>query len=153
MPALKAQKANGPAYMPGDGRMGVLPDKIVLGAAAGGGVGTPAPGDTIDFLVPAGTLLTRLKFVNDDCDTGTTFAGSIGYRPVSANDGPLVAAASYFRAGGALFQAAGAIECDFKPIKFNQDVFITISVTAAPTGITGNPEIHCIPEGAMEGPK
>lgn len=79
MASLKAIAAAAKVAMqPGDGRMVPVHDKAVLGAAAGGGLGTPAVGDTIDFYVPAGTKLLDLAFVHDDCDTGTTFAASIG---------------------------------------------------------------------------
>lgn len=152
MSSLKAQKATAPAFMPGDGRAMTIPDKAVLGAASGGGLGTPGVGDTIDFLLPAGTLLTDLHEVHDDCDTGTTFAGSWGYRPVDPAAGP-TANATYFAAAGAVAQSAGRTDFSFKPIKFEADVYICLTVTAAPTGISGNPEIHVVASGAAEGVK
>ena len=146
--SVLAAAANAPA--PGDGRAVCITDKAVLGAGA---LGTPGVGDTIDFFVPAGTRLSYLAFVNDDCDTATTAAASIGYRPVSANDGSLAASAAYFQANGALFQAAGRVECSFKPIKFEQDVYVSITYGTAPTGISGNPEIHMVAIGSSEGAK
>lgn len=151
--SLKAQRATHPAPMPNDGRAVWIGDKVVLGAAAGGGVGTPQVGDTLDFFVPAGTKLFELAFVGDDCDTGALLAASIGYRPVSANDGALAANATYFQAAAALFQSPGRIECIFKPIKFEQDVFVSITITAAAAGIAGNPEIHMVSSGNAEGAK
>ena len=145
MAALKAIAAAARLAMaPGDGRAVFIHDKVVLGAAAGGGVGVPANGDTLDFFIPAGTKVNTLEFYADDCDTGAAFAVSIGYRPVSASQGPLAANAAYFQAAGAFAQSAGRVECAFKPITFEQDVWLTLTVTAAPAGIAGNPEIHLI---------
>jgi hypothetical protein len=154
MASLKALLAAAKAAMsPGDGRAVVITDKAVLGAASGGGVGTPAAADTIDFFVPAGTRIADLAFVNDDCDTGAAFVGSIGYRPVSSADGSLAANATYFAASGAIFQSAGRVECTFKPITFQQDVYICVTVGTAPAGISGNPEIHMIAIGDSVGAK
>lgn len=142
MTSLKANTANAKAAMaPGDGRAVFIHDTAVLGA---GKLGTPGIGDTIDFFVPAGTKVNTLAFVYGDCDTGTTLKASIGYRPVSSGDGSLTENASYFAADGAFAQAAGRTECAFFPITFEQDVWIEIKVTAAPTGVSGNPEIHMI---------
>lgn len=147
--SLKAVQANAKAAMsPGDGRAVFMDDKAVLGT---GFLGTPALNDTIDYFVPAGTRVDDLSFVVDDCDTGTTFQVSIGYRPIATSDGPLAANTTYFAAAGAFAQAAGRIECVFKPITFQQDVWLTLTVTAAPTGVTGNPEIHMILGGQAVG--
>jgi hypothetical protein len=142
MASLKAILAAAKVAMqPGDGRCVPLHDKAILGA---GFLGTPAVGDTIDYFVPAGTKVLDLAVTADDCDTGATFAGSWGYRPVSAADGALVANASYFMAAAAFAQAPGRTEFVFKPIVFEQDAYISFTVTVAPTGIAGNPEIHLI---------
>lgn len=154
MASLKAQKATSPAFMPNDGRAVWLTDKAILGAAAGGGLGTPAAADTIDFFVPAGTRVADLSFFLDDCDTGAAFVFGVGYRPVSANDGPLAASTAYFAAAGQTTgQAGGRLECAFKPIKFEQDVYVSLLVGTAPAGIAANPEIHMILGGNAEGPK
>lgn len=155
MASLKAVMAAVKVAMaPGDGRAVVITDKVVLGASPG--VGTPAVNDTIDFFVPAGTRVADLAFVGDDVDTNgaPTFAGKIGYRPVSAADGSLVANDAYFKAAGALFQSAERVECVFKPIKFEQDVYITITPTVvAATLNPANPEIHMVAIGDSIGPK
>jgi hypothetical protein len=149
--SLKAlQAAAKVAMAPGDGRAVTITDKAILGS---GYLGTPVAADTIDFFVPAGTRVCDLAFVNDDCDTGAAFVGSIGYRPVSSNDGSLAASAAYFAASGAIFQTAGRVECTFKPIKFEQDVYVSITVGTAPAGVSGNPEIHMVLIGASEGAK
>ena len=149
--SLKAQMANARnAMSPGDGRAVVIHDKAVLGA---GQLGTPIAADTIDFFVPAGTKVSDLSFVLDDCDSGVAFTFSVGYRPVSSIDGPLAANAAYFAAAGqTVGQAGGRLECAFKPITFQQDVFIALTVGVAPT-VVGNPEIHMVAIGSSEGVK
>lgn len=153
MASLKAQKATAPAFMPNDGRGVFLTDKAVLGAAAGGGLGTPVATDTIDFLVPAGFQLCDLAFVLDDCDTGAAFLFGVGFR--AATTGSLLATnATYFTAAGQTTgQAGGRLECSFKPIQFEEDVFIQLLVGTAPAGISGNPEIHMVAGGNCRGPK
>lgn len=153
MASLKAQKATAPAFMSNDGRAAFITDKAVLGAAAGGGLGTPAATDTIDFLVPAGFQLCDLAFVADDCDTGTTFVFGAGYRAATTGSS-LATNATYFAAAGqTVGQAGGRLECSFKPIQFEEDVYIQLLVGTGPAGISGNPEIHMIAGGNCNGPK
>lgn len=153
MASLKAQKALSPAPMRVDGNsVGVL-DKIVLGASPG--LGTPAAADTIDFFCPAGARVYGLGFQLDDSDTGTTFVFGVGYRAKNSSDATaLPTNATYFAAAGQTTgQAGGRLTCAFKPIKFEVDVYIQLLVGTAPTGITGNPEIHMILEANQEGVK
>lgn len=150
MASLKSQRANAPAIMPVDGRAIVLTDKAVLGA---GQLGTPAATDTIDFFVPAGARIADLAFIFDDCDTGTTFVFGVGFRAATTGSS-LATNATYFAAAGQTTgQAGGRLECTFKPIKFEEDVFIQLLVGTAPAGISGNPEIHMVAIAAGEGPK
>jgi hypothetical protein len=150
MASLKGQKANSPAIMRVDGNAAWLLDKAVLGA---GQLGTPAAADTIDFRVPAGARVADLAFFLDDCDTGAAFVFGVGYRPV-ATGSSLTPSSTYFAAAGQTTgQAGGRLECAFKPIKFEEDVFIQIVVGTAPAGIAGNPEIHLICGISQEGPK
>lgn len=153
MASLKAQKALGPAPMRVDGDAIFHTDKIVLGASPG--LGTPAATDTIDFLVPAGARLCQLEFVLDDCDTGAAFVFGVGYRAVNAADAAaLPTNATYFAAAGqTVGQAGGRLECAFKPIKFEVDVYIQLLVGTAPAGIAANPEIHMIAGYNCEGAK
>ena len=152
MASFKGTRAAGPAMMAVDGRAAFIIDKIVLGAAPG--VGTPSAADTIDFLIPAGSRLAKMKLVYDDCDTGTALLYSVGYRPVSANDGPLTASTAFFAATGqTAMRAASATAFDFKPIKFEQDVYVSILIGTAMAGVSGNPEIWMIADITMEGAK
>lgn len=152
MASLKATAAAAKVAMqPGDGRMVPVHDKAILGA---GFLGTPAAADTIDFFCPAGMKVLDLAFFLEDCDTGAAFVFSVGYRPVSSADGALAANATYFAAAGQTTgQAGGRLECAFKPIVFEQDVYITLTVGTAPAGIAGNPEIHVIGLGQAVGAK
>lgn len=150
MASLKAQRALAPKFMPVDGCAAIETDKAVLGS---GQLGTPAAGDTIDFRIPGGAQLCNLKFLFDDCDTGTAFVFGVGYRAVDPASS-LAASSTYFAAAGQTTgQAGGTLTCAFKPIKFEEDVYIQIVVGTAPGGISGNPEIHCIAEYAAVGVK
>jgi hypothetical protein len=149
MASLKFQKAAAPSFMPGDGRSNNITDKIVLGAAPG--IGVPAAGDTLDFLLPAGVKLCDLFSINDALDTGAALLYSVGYRPVNSASS-LAAAPTYFAAAGATgFRTAGRVQYTFKPIKFEEDVFITVTIGTAPAGITAGNELHFIADVNCEG--
>lgn len=150
MASLKSQKATAPAFMPNDGRAVFHLDKAVLGA---GQLGTPAAADTIDFKIPGGTRVAQLEFFLDDCDTGAAFLFGVGYRAADPSSS-LATNATYFAAAGqTIGQAGGRIECAFKPIKFEEDVYVQLLVGTAPAGIAGNPEIHMIAGANAEGIK
>ncbi len=148
MASLKSQKAAAAnAVMAVDGRGAFSTDKRIITVA-------PTAADTIDFFLPAGTHLCTLATYNDDLDTGAALLYGVGYRPVSSADGSLAADTAYFAAAGqTAFRAAGRVEYAFKPIKFEQDVYISILIGTAPAGISGSPEIHLIAGYAMVGPK
>ena len=148
MSSLKAQKALLPQPMRVDGTAVFITDKYVAAAA-------PAEDDTIDFLLPAGAQLCSLSFVLDDADTGTAFVFGVGYRAVNPADAAaLPTDADYFAAAGQTTgQGGGRLDCVFKPIQFDVDVYIQLLVGTAPAGITGNPEIHMIAGVNQRGPK
>lgn len=151
MASLKAQKATAPKFLSVDGGAVLETDKIVLGASPG--LGTPAATDTIDFLIPAGAQVCDLAFQLDDCDTAATFVFGVGYRAATTGSS-LATNATYFAAAGqTVGQAGGRLECAFKPIRFEEDVFIQLLVGTAPTGIAANPEIHMIAGYNCVGPK
>lgn len=113
--------------------------------------------DIVDLvLVPAGTQLLELFKVNGDCDTGTTLQYSLGYRTAQA-DGVLQASTNYF--GSALTDLQAAVtganptRYNFVPITFNEDVYITMTVTAAATGVSGTPSITTQYRGIARGSK
>lgn len=151
MASIKGKKALAPGYMTNDGDAAFGTDKVVLGASPG--AGTPAGADTIDFLMPAGAEVCTLEFFLDDCDTGAAFVFGVGYRPVDTSSA-LAANNTYFAAAGqTVGQAGGRLECAFKPIKFEEDVYIQMLVGTPPAGISGNPEIHMIAGYNCVGPK
>lgn len=151
MASIKAQRAAAPKFMAVDGRAAFETDKVVLGASPG--LGTPAAADTLDFVIPAGAQLCDLAFIVDDADTGAAFVFGVGYRPVNSAS-TLAANPTYFApAGQTTAQAGGRLECVFKPIKFEEDVYIQLLVGTAPAGIAGNPEIHIVAGYNCNGPK
>lgn len=99
----------------------------------------PVANDTLDFRIPKGLELSSLKFIVPDMDASTGLAGKIGFAPI---DGSTVIANGvsssgdddYFRAAGALGQAAAAFECDFAPITFESDVYLRITWTVTASG-------------------
>lgn len=152
MASFKFQKATAPAFMPGDGRSVNITDKIVLGAAPG--IGAPAVNDTLDFLLPGGVQLCDLFSVGDALDTnGTpTLQYQVGYRPVSSASS-LAAAPTYFSATATTHRAAGRVQYTFKPIKFEEDVFITVTVIAVAATLPAGAELHMVADVNCEGMK
>jgi hypothetical protein len=128
------------------------------------GITTPsaalALNDTVDLVrVAGGTKLVKLETWNGDLDTGTTLQGKIGYRKCNTANAALSPADDddYFLAAGAFGQAAVLASAPtryaFVPLTFNEDVFITLTVTAAATGVSGTPSISCLAEGIARGIK
>ncbi len=114
-------------------------------------------GDTIDLVrVAGGTKLFRLETFNGDLDTGTTLQFKLGYRKVDGG-GVLTDVDNHFGATLTTWQAAvlgsAPTRWAFAPIDFNEDVFITATVTAAATGISGTPTITAIAQGIARGIK
>ena len=115
-------------------------------------------GDTIDLVrVAGGTKLFSLETFNGDLDTGTTLQFKLGYRKVDGG-GVLTDDDDYFAAAGATTWQAAVLgsartRWAFVPIDFNEDVFITATVTAAATGISGTPTITAIAQGIARGIK
>jgi hypothetical protein len=105
---------------------------------------TPAIGallalaDTIDMIrIAGGTRLQVLEsFSSDLCTTGS-LAVKVGYRKCDPG-GTLTDDDDYFGSGLTHFQAAvtagSPTRYTFAPITFNEDVFITATVTTAATG-------------------
>lgn len=145
---LFAQKAKAPAFMPVDGRGIFIADKIALTA-------NPAVGEVINLVrIPAGLEVHHVKVQCDDLDSnGTpTIVFRVGFAPCDSTS-TLPANSTYFApAGQTTAQAGGGLPCNFKPIKFEEDVFLTVTVnTASATFQAG--EIHGLVNGAAIGPK
>jgi len=147
MASIKAVGFNAPKFMPVDGCAAAYIDKVSLTA-------NPTAGDTLDFLIPAGAEVYGVSIQGDDLDTnGTpTFAFSVGYRPFKS-DSSLSPNATYFAATGqTTLRTGGRLLCAFKPIKFEEDVILSLTVgTAAATFAAG--EVIAIVEANTPGPK
>lgn len=146
MAHLYGKKAKAPQMMPGDGRAVMIDDSISLTA-------NPADGDVVNFRLPAGIRLGMLDIRCDDLDTGIPeIVFSVGYRAADS-DSDLSAAATYFAAAGQTTAGTGGtLHCSFEPIKFEEDVYITITIaTNSATFAAG--DICMIAIGAAEGAK
>lgn len=136
-----------------------------VGAWIDSGKATPtaalAINDVVVLLdVPAGVRLETLRFYGGDFDTGTTLQFKLGYRKVRSGDvlgGSLAEDDDYFGATLTTLQAAvlksAATRWAFTPLTFNCDVFITATVTAAATGVSGTPSLSAIFRGIARGIK
>jgi hypothetical protein len=97
-----------------------------------------AVNDTIDLIrIPGGMRLTDLETWNADLCTAGTLAVKIGYRKCNTA-GVLTDVDNAFGSGLTNFQAAVTsgtrTRYTFEPLTFNEDVFITLTVTTAATG-------------------
>jgi hypothetical protein len=114
--------------------------------------------DTIDLIrIPGGMRLQELHTFNADLCTSNSLAVKIGYRKVNSS-GTLTDVDDYFGSGLTNFQAAvvgaSATRYSFAPITFNEDVYITATVTTAATGAAiTNGTITTIAKGAAIGIK
>jgi hypothetical protein len=109
-------------------------------------------GDTIVLCdAPAGTLLTSLDHFNGDFDTGTTLAYNIGFR--TKLPGGTQTNLTAFATGATALRAAVTAYAGltFDPVKFNEPVEIVMTVTTAPTGVTGTPSINVRASGLVVG--
>jgi len=118
------------------------------------GTVTPTAGALADVyrpvIIPAGMLVTDLDIVNDDLDTGTTLSAKIGYAPVNS-DGP-TAVDYYFSATSTFMTAVGRKVCAFQPIKFEKDVYVILTMTAAATTFASG-KVTAVVRGQAEGVK
>jgi hypothetical protein len=147
MASLKGQKALIPQMMRVDGNAVCITDKYVLTAT------NPAAADTIDFLIPAGAQVCDLSLQIDDISAAADVVFGVGYRAVNTASA-LVASTTYFAAAGQTTgQAGGRLNCAFKPIKFEEDVYIQIVIGTAGTGTNTGQEIHMIATVNQLGPK
>lgn len=127
-----ALKGNSPVHMQSFGNAMYLYDKTETITAL------LAIADTVDLIrLPGGMQLTELETWNADLCTSNTLAVKIGYRKVNSA-GVLTDDDDYFGAALTNFQAAVTsgtrTRYTFEPITFNEDVFITVTVTTAASG-------------------
>ncbi len=138
-------------FMQGFGNAFIARDVVTPSAAL-------ALNDTVDLIrVPGGVRLTDLELFNGDMDTGTTLQHKIGFRRAQS-DGVVTEDDDYFVAAGATTLQAAVLQSAptryaFADITFNEDVFITLTVTAAATGVSGTPSITATARGEAVGTK
>lgn len=146
MATLFAKKAKAPARMTVDGRALSVVDSISLAA-------NPVAADVINLVrIPAGMEVSIAHIQADDLDTGAAALFRAGYAACDSNSA-LAANSTYFAAAGqTLLQSGGRLNCSFKPIKFEEDVFLTVTVNTAP-GTFAAGDIFGIVIGSAVGPK
>lgn len=145
MANLYGKKAKAPQMMPGDGRAVMIDDSISLAANID-------DGDVLNFRLPAGVRLGILAIRSDDIDTGTAAVFSVGYRAADSGSS-LVADPDYFAAAGqTISQTGGTLNCSFEPIKFEEDVYITVTYATNP-GTFAAGDVCMIAVGAADGVK
>lgn len=133
-----------PKIMRVDGTAHLYTQKCLVAAAA--------LNDTFDFVLPGGVNLAEMALLFDDCDTGTTLVVKGGYTPKDSSSA-FAPNLSYFGTGITTGQAGGRYQCVFKPIQFDEDMIIRVTVTTATTGISGTPELWMIAGADMIGPQ
>lgn len=147
MANLNAKKALAPAFAPVNGGGVVLDDSYAFTV-------NPTAGDVVRLArIPAGTRVSAVQIQCDDLDTNgvPTIVFRAGYAPCDGSDPAAVD--NYFAAAGqTTAQAGGRLNCAFKPIAFEKDVWLTVTVnTASATFAAG--DILGIVIGAHNGPK
>jgi hypothetical protein len=147
MANLFGRKAKAPALMPVDGCAIQINDTIALTV-------NPTAGDVILFRLPAGIELGNLKIKCSDIDTnGTpTVVFRVGYTPCDTGSTLAADSVAFAPAGQTNAQAGTTLDCSFHPIKFEEDVYVTVTInTAAATFAAGL--ISMIAVGSAIGPK
>lgn len=151
MADYKATKVSAPAHHQAFGNLVGGFDEVTPPVAL-------ALNDTVDLVrIPGGTLLTDLEKWNGDFDTGATLQYKIGYRSADGGSNAINTNDSYF--GSALTDLQAAVTSGtrtrytFAPIRFNEDVIVFATVTAAATGVSGTPKLSTLFRGLMEGIK
>ena len=99
-------------------------------------------------VIPAGSFVTDMDFIFDDC--GTTVTCDVGYEPVNSADGPS-AVEDFWLAAVAVATAAGRSRSAAHAIRFEYDVYVTVKAEAA--GFTGSPKIAVVASGEYQGTK
>lgn len=115
MAALLSRQFNAPKSQPGDGRAVYINDSVVNTATA-------QIGDTLEFSIPAGVEVNSLRFMG----TAASAGAQVGFQPLVP--GEFTGNPTYFGTAG--IAVAGSALVGFKPIKFERDAKIVITLTA-----------------------
>jgi hypothetical protein len=116
MATVLSRQFAAPKAMPGDGRAVYISDSAA-------NAGALAASDTLEFTIPAGAEVNSLRVLGTVASAGA----QVGYQPLVA--GEFVGSANYFGTVG--IAAAGAALVGFKPIKFERDAKIVITLANA----------------------
>lgn len=125
MANTKAVRFNAPKFMPVTGAAVHFSDFVNVAAAGSG--------DTFDWFIPAGSEVSSVALQSGALDTNgsPTLAYKLGYLPVDSTSS-LTPVDNYFAASGSTgLRAGGRVPCAFEPIKFNEDVILRLTLTAA----------------------
>lgn len=146
MATFNAKRAKAPANMPVDGRAITLQDSFRPSANF-------SANDVVNLVrIPAGMEVTVAQLQFDDLDTATGALFRAGYAPCDAGSA-LAPVDNYFAAAGqTLAQTGGRLNCAFKPIKFEEDVYLTLTFNTPPTTFAAG-DIFGIVIGSAVGPK
>lgn len=115
MPAFLSRQFNAPKSQPGDGRAVFISDVVANPTAAAA--------DTLEFSLPAGVEVNELRFHG----TAASAGAQVGFQPMVP--GEFTGNPTYFGTAG--IAVAGAALVGFRPIKFERDAKIVITLTAA----------------------
>ena len=140
--------SNNSAHMQAFGNAVLEHDRTVVPIAL-------ALNNTIDLLrIAGGTKLITVWKTNGDFDTGVLLQYSLGFRRANS-DGVLAPSVAYFGSALTDLQApvTGSVPTRyaFAPITFDEDVFITATITAAAAGQTGAQGIDMFAYGIARG--
>lgn len=147
MPSIKSTGFMAPQLTPNDGRAVFLADRVVLTA-------NPLVNDTLDFRIPAGLEVCQVEIQCDDIDTNgsPTFAFSAGFEKIDPSS-TLAPSLQYFApTGQATARTGGRLICSFKPITFQEDVFLRLTISAVSATFAAG-EVWAIIGGNSKGPR
>lgn len=116
----------------------------------------PATSDVLRLIrIPAGTVVEEVIIINDDMDSTTTPAMTckLGYTPCNSTDGPAADTSYFFAASQTFLQSASRSETKSKPILFDFDVFVDLTVLVPAASFIAGSEVHCIVRGESVGTK
>ncbi|MDN5753976.1 MAG: hypothetical protein L0H15_12020 [Nitrosospira sp.] len=121
-------------HMGGHGNAVVVHGSVTPAAGASGDAYRPVR-------IPAGVDVTDVDIINSDMDSGATptIACKIGYEPVNAADGPAADDNYFAAAGNTLLRSAGRTALAFQPVKFEKDVFLTVTLSASAATFASGP--------------
>lgn len=115
----------------------------------------PLTSDVLRVLrIPAGMRVDEVTIINDDCDSSSAaITCKVGYTPVNSSDGPTADDAYWFAASQTFLQGAARTTSKAKPITFDYDVWVDLTVIVPAGSYIAGAEVHAVVRGEMVGPK